>query len=70
VFGTCDGAFAEYASTPRTHSRKPANLTFEQAAAVPTSAFAALQALRDNGGIKSGQCRHHRLRRGWPEPSY
>src|SRR5437588_9837454 len=33
---------------------KPASLTFEQAAAVPTSAFTALQALR-TGGIKSGQ---------------
>jgi NADPH:quinone reductase-like Zn-dependent oxidoreductase len=56
VFGTCDGAFAEYASTPAdTLAPKPANLTFEQAAAVPTSAVAALQALRDAGGIKSGQ---------------
>ena len=34
---------------------KPANLTFEQAAAVPTSACTALQALRDAGGIASGQ---------------
>lgn len=56
VFGTCDGAFAEYASTPAdTLAPKPANLAFEQAAAVPTSAFAALQALRDAGGIKPGQ---------------
>jgi NADPH:quinone reductase-like Zn-dependent oxidoreductase len=56
VFGTCDGAFAECASTPAdTLAPKPTNLTFEQAAAVPTSAFAALQALRDAGGIKSGQ---------------
>jgi NADPH:quinone reductase-like Zn-dependent oxidoreductase len=56
VFGTCDGSFAEYASTPAdTLAPKPANLTFEQAAAVPTSAVAALQALRDAGGITSGQ---------------
>jgi NADPH:quinone reductase-like Zn-dependent oxidoreductase len=56
VFGTCDGSFAEYASTPQeTLAPKPANLTFEQAAAVPTSGFAALQALRDAGSIKSGQ---------------
>ena len=34
---------------------KPANLTFEQAAAVPTSACTALQALRDAGGIQPGQ---------------
>jgi NADPH:quinone reductase-like Zn-dependent oxidoreductase len=56
VFGTCDGAFAEYASTQAdTLALKPANLSFEQAAAVPTSGVAALQALRDAGGIKPGQ---------------
>jgi NADPH:quinone reductase-like Zn-dependent oxidoreductase len=55
VFGTCDGSFAEYAAAPEdTLVLKPANLTFEQAAAVPTSSAAALQALRA-GGIKSGQ---------------
>jgi NADPH:quinone reductase-like Zn-dependent oxidoreductase len=55
VFGTCDGAFAEYASARQDMlAVKPASLTFEQAAAVPTSAFTALQALR-TGGIKSGQ---------------
>ena len=56
VFGTGDGSFAEYASASEdTLALKPANLTFEQAAAVPTSAVAALQALRDAGGIKAGQ---------------
>jgi len=56
VFGTCEGAFAEYAATPEdTLALKPANLTFQQAAAIPTSAIAALQALRDAGGIKAGQ---------------
>jgi NADPH:quinone reductase-like Zn-dependent oxidoreductase len=56
VFGTCEGAFAEYACAPENNlALKPANLTFEQAAAVPTSAFAALQALRDRGEIQSGQ---------------
>src|SRR6185295_9311652 len=56
VFGTCDGSFAEYAAAHvDTIAHKPANLTFEQAAAVPTSAVAALQALRDAGGITSGQ---------------
>jgi NADPH:quinone reductase-like Zn-dependent oxidoreductase len=56
VFGTCNGSFAEYASTPAgTLAPKPANLSFEEAAAVPTSAVAALQALRDAGGVKSGQ---------------
>ena len=56
VFGVCDGAFAEYA---RAHQDKiahmPTNLTYELAAAVPTSACTALQALRDTGEIQSGQ---------------
>jgi NADPH:quinone reductase-like Zn-dependent oxidoreductase len=56
VFGTCEGAFAEYARASEENlALKPLNLTFEQAAAVPTSAFAALQALRDRGEIHSGQ---------------
>jgi NADPH:quinone reductase-like Zn-dependent oxidoreductase len=56
VFGWCDGSFAEYASVPKSQlAPKPANLTFEQAAAVPISGFAALQAVRDTGGVKPGQ---------------
>jgi NADPH:quinone reductase-like Zn-dependent oxidoreductase len=56
VFGWCDGSFAEYASVPENQLvRKPANLSFEQAAAVPISGFAALQALRDTGGVRPGQ---------------
>jgi NADPH:quinone reductase-like Zn-dependent oxidoreductase len=56
VFGTSNGSFAEYASASEdTLALKPANLTFQQAAAVPTSAVAALQALRDAGGIKADQ---------------
>jgi NADPH:quinone reductase-like Zn-dependent oxidoreductase len=56
VFGWCDGSFAEYASVPEDQlARKPTNLTFEQAAAVPISGFAALQALRDSGGVQPGQ---------------
>lgn len=55
VFGTCDGAFAEYATARQAMlAPKPTNLTFEQAAAVPTSAFTALQALR-TGGIQPRQ---------------
>src|SRR5881396_3333933 len=47
VFGTADGSFAEYASAPEARlARKPANLTFEQAAAVPISGGTALQGLR------------------------
>jgi NADPH:quinone reductase-like Zn-dependent oxidoreductase len=65
VFGTCRGAFAEYAYAGAGSeggvggdgvlAPKPANLTFEQAAGVPTSASAALQGLRRAGGIQAGQ---------------
>ena len=56
VFGWCDGAFAEYAVAPEHQlAAKPDNLSFEQAAAVPISGFAALQGLRDVGEIQPGQ---------------
>jgi NADPH:quinone reductase-like Zn-dependent oxidoreductase len=56
VFGWCDGSFAQYASVPEGQlAPKPANLSFDQAAAVPISGFAALQALRDTGGVQPGQ---------------
>jgi NADPH:quinone reductase-like Zn-dependent oxidoreductase len=53
VFGTCRGAFAEYACARADRlALKPANLRFEQAAAVPTSGATALQALRDKGKVR------------------
>jgi len=56
VFGWCDGSFAEYACAPEDNlAPKPANLSFEQAAAVPISGFAALQGLRDQGQVQPGQ---------------
>src|SRR5437870_5799856 len=56
VCGTCDGAFAEYASARAdTLAPKPSNLTFEQAAALPHGAITALQGLRDTGEIKPDQ---------------
>lgn len=56
VFGTCDGAFAEYVcASERELVKKPNNVTFEQAAAVPIAAFTAIQGLRDRGQIKAGQ---------------
>ena len=56
MFGACSGAFAEYARGPEdTLAPKPANLTFEQAAVVPTSAATALQALRDVARVEAGQ---------------
>jgi NADPH:quinone reductase-like Zn-dependent oxidoreductase len=55
VFGTADGSFAEYASAPESRlAMKPANLTFEQAAAVPISGGTALQGLR-KGNVQAGQ---------------
>jgi NADPH:quinone reductase-like Zn-dependent oxidoreductase len=56
VFGTCRGAFAEYTCARADRlALKPANLSFAQAAAVPTSAATALQALRDKGKARAGQ---------------
>jgi len=56
VFGECDGACAEYAcGAEDKFVLKPANLTLEQAAAVPVSALAALHGLRDAGKIQPGQ---------------
>jgi NADPH:quinone reductase-like Zn-dependent oxidoreductase len=50
------GTFAEYVcATENAITLKPANLTFEQAAAVPLAAMTALQGLRDNGNIQPGQ---------------
>src|SRR5207302_8068070 len=56
VFGWCTGAFAEYACASADHFvAKPANLTFEQAAAIGVSASTALQLLRDQGKVQPGQ---------------
>lgn len=56
VFGSGRGSFAEYAVARADQlAIKPANLTFEQAAAVPVSAVTALQGLRDAGRIEPGQ---------------
>jgi NADPH:quinone reductase-like Zn-dependent oxidoreductase len=56
VFGTCDGSYAEYATArTATLALKPASLTFEQAAAAPTSAVTALNAVRDAGRVSAGQ---------------
>jgi NADPH:quinone reductase-like Zn-dependent oxidoreductase len=55
VFGSCNGSFAEHATArPDKLALKPANLTFEQAATVPTSGCTALQALRV-GKVQPGQ---------------
>ena len=55
VFGGSSGSFAEYVCAGESSFvLKPANLTFEQAAAVPIAAITALQALRDKGQIQPG----------------
>ena len=56
VFGIGRGALAEYATARADKlARMPANLTYEQAAAVPVSGVTALQALRDRGRVQPGQ---------------
>ncbi len=56
VFGENTSAYAEYVCVPEDGIvLKPANLSFEQAAAVPVAALTALQGLRDKGQIQPGQ---------------
>jgi NADPH:quinone reductase-like Zn-dependent oxidoreductase len=55
VFGGRSGTLAEYISVRLAVAPKPANLTFEQAAAVPVAALTALQGLRDKGQVEPGQ---------------
>ena len=56
VFGIAKGSYAEYACASEDRlALKPANLTFEQAAAVAISGLTALQALRDHAKVRPGQ---------------
>jgi len=56
VFGTCGGSFAEYAVARADRlAAKPDEVSFEQAAATPTSGYTALQAVRDHGKVEAGQ---------------
>ncbi len=56
VFGTCDGSFAEYAlAQVDLLALKPANLSFEQAAAIPVSGVTALQGVRDRAQVQAGE---------------
>jgi len=56
VFGVCDGAFAEYATARLDKlAPKPTNLSFEEAATVPTTGCTALQGLRDVGKVQTKQ---------------
>lgn len=56
VYASCSGALAEYVSVAEDKlALKPANLTFEQVAAIPTGAITALKGLRDVGKLQPGQ---------------
>jgi NADPH:quinone reductase-like Zn-dependent oxidoreductase len=56
VFTSCSSALAEFVKVTEANlATKPNNMTFEQAAAVPTGAITALQGLRDSGKLQSGQ---------------
>lgn len=56
VFGTCQGSFAEFAVAREDRiALKPANSSFEEAAAVPVAGLTALQCLRDKGRLQPGQ---------------
>jgi NADPH:quinone reductase-like Zn-dependent oxidoreductase len=56
VFGCATGAFGEYVLAREAYlALKPANRSFEEAAAVPVAALTALQGIRYAGGIRPGQ---------------
>ena len=55
VYGGRTGAFAEYVSVKNAIVPKPANISFEQAAAIPIAGLTALQGLRDHGQLQPGQ---------------
>jgi NADPH:quinone reductase-like Zn-dependent oxidoreductase len=56
VFGVCRGAFAEYACASEAKLvKKPASVTFEQAASAPVAGLTALQGLRNKGHLQPGQ---------------
>ncbi len=55
VFGSCKGAFAEYACAPEAKLvNKPESVTFEQAAAAPVATYTALHGFR-KGNLQAGQ---------------
>ena len=55
IYGSRHGALAEYICVSKSISHKPSNISFEQAAGVPTAALTALQGLRDHGKLQAGQ---------------
>jgi NADPH:quinone reductase-like Zn-dependent oxidoreductase len=55
VYGSAPGALAEVVRVEKAVARKPANLSFDEAAAMPIAALSALQGLRDHGRLQAGQ---------------
>jgi NADPH:quinone reductase-like Zn-dependent oxidoreductase len=56
VFGTGQGAFAQFVCSPEKNlALKPASITFEQAASLPIAGITALQGVRDSAGLQPGQ---------------
>ncbi len=57
VFGAASGSFGEYVTVreSRAVAKKPANISHEQAAAIPIAAVTALQALRDQAKVSAGK---------------
>lgn len=56
VFGTCKGAFAEFACARETQlAVKPESISYEEAASLPIAGITALQGLRDCGRVQPGQ---------------
>ena len=55
VYGWDGGAFAEYVIATKAVERKPGNMSFEEAAAVPLAGLTALQGLRDRAHLQPGQ---------------
>ena len=55
VYGGRTGAFAEYVCVKNAVAPKPANVSFEEAAAVPVAGLTALQAVRDKARVQPGQ---------------
>ncbi len=55
VFGWAGGSYAEFVAAGEAVARKPANVSFEEAAAIPIAGLTALQGLRDHGKVQRGQ---------------
>jgi NADPH:quinone reductase-like Zn-dependent oxidoreductase len=55
VYGSSGGSFAQYLTVKNGVGTKPANLTFEEAAAAPVAGVTAMQGIRDHGRLEAGE---------------